>query len=116
MKLEVNEREALLIVSALGKYQNRVGQKARWFQRKRLTTLRSQLADLIVIGELADNIVIGADDEVKALHKVIHKTIRRADRLISLGVEVSTLRERVKADTGITDERVITDDNIEQAG
>ena len=107
MKLEVNEREALLIVSALGKYQNRVGQKARWFQRKRLTTLRSQLAD---------NIVIGEDDEVKALRMVIHKTTRRADRLISLGVEVSTLRERVKADTGITDERVITDDNIEQAG
>jgi hypothetical protein len=105
MKLEVNEREALLIVSALGKYQNRVGQKARWFQRKRLTTLRSQLAD---------NIVIGEGDEVKALHRAIHKTNRRAERLISLGLEVSNLRERIKADTGITDERVITDDDIEQ--
>jgi hypothetical protein len=97
MELQVNEREALLIVTALGVYQNRVGQHASWDQRKRLVTLRGRLADCVTIGD---------DEEAKAVRKALAKTKRRIERGINLGLEVSTLRERVKAETGITDQEV----------
>ena len=51
MTIEVNERESLLIITALGVYQNRTGQKARWSEKKRMITLRSRLADCITIGD-----------------------------------------------------------------
>jgi hypothetical protein len=97
MELQVNEREALLIVTSLGVYQNRVGQHASWDQRKRLVTLRGRLADCVTIGD---------DEEAKAVRKALAKTKRRIERGINLGLEVSTLRERVKAETGITDQEV----------
>lgn len=97
MELQVNEREALLIVTALGTFQNRVGQHTSWDQRKRLTTLRSRLADCVVIGD---------EEEAKGIHKALTKTKRRIERGIALGEQISALRERVKADTGITDEKV----------
>jgi len=97
MELQVNEREALLIVTALGTYQNRVGQHTSWDQRKRLTTLRGRLADCVIIGD---------EDEAKGIHKALAKTHRRIERGINLGLEISALRERVKAETGITDEKV----------
>jgi hypothetical protein len=97
MELQVNEREALLIVTALGVYQNRVGQHASWDQRKRLATLRGRLADCVTIGD---------DEEAKAVRKVLAKTKRRIERGMNLGLEISALRERVKAETGITDEKV----------
>ena len=99
MELKVNEREALLIVTALGTYQNRVGQHTSWDQRKRQPTLRARLADCVTIGD---------EDEAKAVRKALTKTKRRIERGIALGEEISTLRERVKADTGITDEKVNT--------
>ena len=102
MELKVNEREALLIVTALGTYQNRVGQHTSWDQRKRLTTLRSRLADCVTIGD---------DDEAAGVRRALSKTKRRIERGINLGLEISTLRERVKAETGITDEKVNTGDD-----
>ena len=93
----MNEREALLIVSALGVFQNRVGQRTRWDQRKRLRTLTARYAD---------NITIGDWEEAKAVLKARINTKRRIERGINLGLEISALRERVKADTGITDEKV----------
>lgn len=93
----MNEREALLIVTALGTYQNRVGQHTSWDQRKRLTTLRGRLADCVAIGD---------DEEAKAVRKALAKTKRRIERGINIGLEVSTLRERLKADAGITDEKI----------
>ena len=62
MELQVNEREALLIVTALGTYQNRVGQHTSWDQRKRLTTLRGRLADCVIIGD---------EEEAKGIHKAL---------------------------------------------
>jgi hypothetical protein len=97
MELQVNEREALLIVTALGVYQNRVGQHTSWDERKRQPTLRARLADCVTIGD---------DEEAKAVRKALTKTKRRIERGINLGFEVSTLRERVKAETGITDQEV----------
>lgn len=102
MELKVNEREALLIVTALGTYQNRVGQHTSWDQRKRLRSLRARLADAITIAD---------ETETKELRKAIKKTKRRIERGINLGLEISTLRERVKAETGITDEKVNTGDD-----
>jgi hypothetical protein len=97
MELQVNEREALLIVTALGTYQNRVGQHTSWDQRKRQPTLRARLADCVTIGD---------DEEAKAVRKALAKTKRRIERGMNLGLEISALRERVKAETGITDEKV----------
>jgi hypothetical protein len=97
MELQVNEREAMLIVTALGTYQNRVGQHTSWDQRKRQPTLRARLADCVTIVD---------DEEAKAVRKALAKTKRRIERGINLGLEISALRERVKAETGITDEKV----------
>lgn len=98
MRTQLNEREALLIVAALGVYQNRVGQKASWKKRKRMNTLRSRLADAITICD---------EEEVKELRKALQKTQRSIERRTELGIEISTLRERVKAESGITDEKVL---------
>ena len=107
MELQVNEREALLIVTALGTYQNRVGQHTSWDQRKRQPTLRARLADCVTIGD---------DEEAKAVRKAMAKTKRRIKRGIALGEEISALRERVKAETGITDEKVNTKDKSDDNG
>ena len=93
----MNEREALLIVTALGVYQNRVGQHTSWDQRKRQPTLRARLSDCVTISD---------DEEAKEVRKALTKTKRRIERGINLGLEISALRERVKAETGITDQEV----------
>ena len=49
---------------------------------------------------------IGDDEEAKAVRKALTKTKRRIERGINLGLEISALRERLKADAGITDEKV----------
>ena len=105
MELQVNEREALLIVAALGTYLNRVGQHTSWYQRKRLVTLRGRLADCMIIGD---------DGETKAVRNSLDKTHRRIDQGIALGKEISALRERLKADAGITDEKVNSNDDEEE--
>ena len=97
MELQVNEREVLLIVTALGTYQNRVGQHASWNQCKRLRTLKGRLADCVIIGD---------EEEANGINKALVKTHRRIERGIALGKDISALRERVKAETGITDEKV----------
>lgn len=96
MELKVNEREALLIVTALGTYYNRVGQHTSWDERKRQRTLRERLANCVIIGD---------EEEAQQIRKAMAKTKRRIERSIKLGLEISTLRERLKADANITDER-----------
>ena len=97
MEFKVNEREALLIVTALGTMQNRVGQHTSWDIRKRQPVLRVRLADCVTIGD---------DDEAKQVRKALIKAKRRIERGINLGLEISTLRERLKAEAGITDEKL----------
>ena len=104
MKIEVNEREALLIVTALGTYQNRIGQHTSWNERKRMRTIRARLADAVTIDD---------KEEISALRHAMSNTRRRIGRGIALGLEVSTLRERIKTDTGITDKRVKDDEQAE---
>lgn len=98
MNVQVNEREALLIVTALGVYQNRVGQHTNWKQRKRMPTLRARLADCVTVGD---------DDEAKVVRKEMEYTKKSIETRTNLGKEISELRERLKADTGVTFERVI---------
>lgn len=98
MNVQVNEREALLIVTALGVYQNRVGQHTSWKQRKRMPTLRARLADCVIVGD---------DDEAKAVRKAMDNTKNGIETRINLGKEISALRERLKTDTGVTFEKVI---------
>ena len=105
MELQVNERKELLIVTALGTYQNRVGKRTSWYQRKRQPTLRARLADCVTIGD---------DEEAKTVRKALAKTQRRIERGINLGFEISALRERVKEETGITDQKVNTNDDEEE--
>ena len=104
MNVQVNEREALLIVTALGVYQNRVGQHTSWKQRKRMPTLRARLADCVTVGD---------DDEAKAVRKAMDNTKKNIDTRINLGKEISALRERLKSDTGVTFERVIKKEDDE---
>lgn len=82
-----------------------MGQHTSWDQRKRQPTLRARLADCVTIGD---------DEEAKAVRKALAKTKRRIGRGINLGVEISTLRERVKEETGITDQKVNTNDDEEE--
>ena len=97
MNINVNEREALLIVSALGTYQNRVGQHASWEQHKRTARLRARLADCITIGD---------EEEAKILQRALTNAKKRIEKRIAMGEEINTLKERVKAETGLTDERI----------
>jgi hypothetical protein len=59
-------------------------------------------------------VTIGDDEEAKAVRKALANTKRRIERGIALGKELSALRERVKADTGITDEKVNPKDDEEE--
>ena len=101
MTIEINEREALLIVTALGTYQNRVGQHTSWDQCKRMNTVRSRLADAIVISD---------KEETEKLLRAMSNTKRRIAKGIALGEEICTLRQRLKDETGITNEKVNTPD------
>ena len=105
MNINVNEREALLIVSALGTYQNRVGQHASWEQRKRTARLRARLADCITIGD---------EEEAKILQRALTNAKKRIEKRIAMGEEINTLKERVKAETGLTDERITLRDDEEE--
>lgn len=97
MRIDLDEREALLIVTALGTYQNRIGQKAGWFQRKRKPTLNARLADAMIIG---------AHNDCDEINRARRNTDRIIERAIALGHEVSALRERVKETCGVDTQKV----------
>jgi len=101
-RISLNEREDLLVATALGVYQARIGQNASWMQRKRLPTLRSRLADAITIND---------ETEANTLRHILCKMVRRIEVRINLGREISNLRERIKLVTNITDERVIQEES-----
>lgn len=100
MELQVNEREALLIVTALGMCQNRLGQHASWDERKRMRTLRTRQADAVTISDV---------EEQNALLHAMSNCKRRIQNTKERVLEVSALRERIKQAAGITDERANTD-------
>ena len=97
----VTEREALLLVSALGVFQNRLGQKGSWLKRKRMVTLRHRLADCFIVGDM---------QEADALMESMNKCQREQERFITIGQEANTLRKRIKQLTGITDAKLRGDE------
>lgn len=94
---EFDEEQVLTIVTALGVLKDRIGQKGRWLQRKRMPTLRHRLADCITIGDI---------DEQEGVRKAMRKTQDEIDRRIRFGEEVADFMNAIKQQAGITDERL----------
>ena len=93
---EFTQDEVLMIVTALGTLKDRIGQKGRWFQRKRLPTLRSRLADCITIGDEA---------EIEGVRKAMKRTTANIESRIKSGEQIGEMMRRLKEQAGITDER-----------
>ena len=47
MTFEFTDEQVLTLVTALGVLKDRIGQKGRWLQRKRLPMLSNKLADCV---------------------------------------------------------------------
>jgi len=95
--ITLNERDALMVVTALGVLKDRIGQKGRWLERKRMPTLRHRLADCITIGD---------EDEQAGVRKAMHKTQNEINRRIQAGEEIAKMMRDVKQQADITDERL----------
>jgi len=93
---EFTQDEVLMIVTALGVLKDRIGQKGRWFQRKRMPTLRHRLADCITIGDEA---------EIEGIRKAMKRTTANIESRIKSGEEIAEMMRRMKEHAGITDER-----------
>lgn len=95
LSIKVTADEALMIVTALGTYQNRIGQHSSWAERKRIPLLEQQLTD-------------ETDEEQRGiLQKKLKWTQRYIAKSIADGERCNLLKDRIKADTGITDEKHI---------
>lgn len=103
----LSEREALLIVTALGCLQNRIGQTASWLQRKRLTTLRARLADLVTIGE-------GGGEDAAAIRRAMKNAHRAIAKRVAAGEEINALRKLIKEAANIDDTRLFANINTEE--
>ena len=95
--ITLNERDALMVVTALGVLKDRIGQKGRWLERKRMPTLRHRLADCITIGD---------ETEQAGVRKALKKTQDEINRRIQAGEDIAKLMRDVKAQAEITDERL----------
>lgn len=95
--ITLSERETLMVVSALGVFKDRIGQKARWLERKRMPTLRHRLADSIIIGDEVGGVII---------RKALHKTMDEINRRILSGEEIAKTMNTLKEKAEITDERL----------
>ncbi len=84
MEIKVNEKEYLLIVRALGVFQNRVGQHSRWNALRKSPRLSAQLST--------------CDDETARarLRKMLEKSEGYARSGAELVDEIGALRERLK--------------------
>ena len=85
--------EALMIVTALGTLQNRLGQHASWTERKRLPQLERQMADC-------------SNEEETA---TLRRKYEWAQRHLNKSVADGKRKERIKQTVGITDERMISE-------
>lgn len=99
--IELTKDEALLVVTALGTLKNRIGQRTRWLQRKRMPTLRARLADLIIIGD---------EEEADGVRKAIKTTDDRITRRIEFGERIGDLMRSVKEKTGVIDEHLMDEE------
>lgn len=103
----LSKREALLVVTALGCLQNRIGQRTSWLQRKRLTTLRARLADLVTIGE-------GEGEAATAIRRALKNAHRGIAKRVAVGEEINALRKLIKEAANIDDTRLFANINTEE--
>lgn len=101
---EFTEEEVLMIITALGVFKNRIGQQARWKQRKRMPVLRGRLADCITICD---------DQEAKGVRKAMANVQRNIDSRIARGQKAAELMNSIKQLAGVKDER-LCDHDIEE--
>lgn len=97
MTFEFTDEQVLTLVTALGVLKDRIGQKGRWLQRKRLPMLSNKLADYLALGN---------EEEAERLRQVIGGTQRDVDSRIKRGEMIADLMNRIKQLSGITDERL----------
>ena len=91
VNLTLSQNEALMIITALGTYQNRVGQHARWAERKRIPTLNRMATEAAGTGG------------VEIIYKKKEWTQRYIETAIADGHKCNELKERIKQAAGITD-------------
>lgn len=97
MTFEFTDEQVLTLVTALGVLKDRIGQKGRWLQRKRLPMLSNKLADYLTLGN---------EEEAERLRQVIGGAQRDVDSRIKRGEMIADLMNRIKQLSGITDERL----------
>lgn len=91
--LTLTADEALMVVTALGTYQNRIGQHVSWSQRKRMPTLQR-------LAEEAET-----ETELNEIHCKMEREERYHARCIQDGKECNALKERIKQQAEINEER-----------
>ena len=99
---EVSEREALLLISALGTYKCRNQQRRRWTKKTRIPRLISKIADYVTAGETEI-----ADKMRRKLELVRRQNERRGE----LTDEIERLSVWLKNVSGLSDEKVL--ENLE---
>ena len=80
-----------MIITALGVLKDRIGQKGRWQQRRRLPTLRSRLADCITIGD---------DLEAEGVRRALVRTMKGIESKIARGKRIAALMDAIKLQVG----------------
>lgn len=91
VNLQLSRQEALKIVTAIGTHQNRVGQKARWAERKRIPSLDQEAKETTDEGGL----------QIIANKKAW--TLRYIETAYAEVEKCNELRERIKQAVGIAD-------------
>lgn len=102
MQIKITERDALLLISALGTYKCRNQQHRKWTKKTRIPRLVSHIADYVTAGEteIAD----------KMRRKL--ELVRRQNELRSeLTDEIERLSVLLKNVSGLSDEKVL--ENLE---
>ena len=102
MQIKITERDALLLVAALGTYKCRNQQRRKWTKKTRIPRLISHIADYVTAGETEI-----ADKMRRKLEMVRRQNERRGE----LTDEIERLSVWLKNVSGLSDEKVL--ENLE---
>lgn len=93
--LTLTANEALMVVTALGTYQNRIGQHSSWSERKRIPTLQQKAQEA------------ESETDINDIQAKIEKERRYIARCIADGHECNRLKDRIKQEAEINDEKLM---------
>lgn len=93
--ITLTDQEALMVVTALGTYQNRIGQHTSWTERKRIPTLQRLAQDA------------ETETDINAIQQKLEREQRYIARCINNGKLCNELKERIKREAGITNQRML---------